>query len=153
MYYQPYSRFHIPAPMIQQQQQQTNGIQQVSHSAKSSTFQPTQIAPISPYEQLTINVPLQEYKIAKIAPIPFDPRESKGAKFINLHDALDFISKHCIVNHGFFTKSLAKKYLEFCRILDGPTGKFIVMRHFGKKEFDSAFNKIRQKNENQKFTK
>lgn len=108
---------------------------------------------LRPYEPLTISLPLQEYKLSKIVPIPFDPRESKGAKFDCLQDALEFIGKHCITHHNYFTKQISKKYLEFCRILDGPTGKYIVMKHFGKKEFDSAFNKVRQEIEYQKFSK
>ena len=101
-------------------------------------------ANLLPYVSLTIDLPIQEYKPMKIAMIPFDPRSAKDTKFVCLADALKFIYKHCMANHGFCTKQLAKKYLQFVRILNMPTGMFIVMTNFGKKEYDQAFNKVRQ---------
>lgn len=141
MYMAPTFRYQLPQPTFQ-----------IPIIPKPPA--PVHIVPPSlPFQKLSVNLPNHEYKIAKINTIPFDPRESKGARFDCLLEAVEFISKHCQVHHGFFTKQLCKKYLEFCRILDGPTGRYIVMKHFGKKEFDTAFNKVRQELETQKFAK
>ena len=100
---------------------------------------------IPPYERLQLSLPLQEYKQGKAHPlIPFDARLSNGGKFDSLVDAVQFIAKHCLHNHGCLTKQIARKYLDICRIYDGPTGKYVIMNHIGKKEFDAAFNHVKQ---------
>lgn len=100
-----------------------------------------------PYIHLNAELPQQEYKPVKTLLIPFDPRTSNNGRFDSLLDAMGFIYTHCHQHHGAFTKQLAKKYLDFCRILNGPTGKYIIMPHVGKKEFDQAFNTVRHNTE------
>jgi hypothetical protein len=79
--------------------------------------------------------------------IPFDPRLSNKGKFDSLFDALTFVQGHCMVHHGIFTKQLARKYLNFCRILDGPRNEYVVMNGLSKKDFDTTFNQVKQRNE------
>lgn len=123
MNYHP-ATFYIPTPMI--------------HRTDISNL---------PFVKLAAELPQQEYKPVKTLLIPFDPRTSNCGKFDSLNDAMTFIYDHCHEHHGAFTKQLAKKYLDFCRILNGPTGKYIIMPHIGKKEFDVIFNQIRHNQE------
>ena len=138
MYFPPYQPpqrgFVLPAPVLPQ------------YGA------PPQASP--PYEKLQVHLPLQEYKQGKAHPlIPFDPRLSNCGKFDSLVEAVQFIAKHCQRNHGYITKQIARKYLDICRIYDGPTGKYVIMNHIGKKEFDAAFNQVKQMSENEGLVK
>ena len=107
----------------------------------SGAYQP---APVPrPYEHISIKLPTQEYKQPKILLVPFDPRLCNDGKFDSLREALEFIAKHCNANHGYFTKQIAKKYLDMCRILDGPTGKYTAMKVL-EKDFKPAFHQVKQ---------
>lgn len=128
--YQPPPSSHgylVPAPIIDNRSYQQTPVPQA-------------------YERLTIKLPIQEYTTVKkeLLLIPFDPRLSNNGKFDSLLEAMYFISKHCQVNHPYFTKQLARKYLDMCRILDGPSGNYIVLNPVPKKEFDAAFHQVKQ---------
>jgi hypothetical protein len=90
--------------------------------------------------QLSIGLPVQQYKPIRIVPIPFDPRTSNGAKFETLIDAMTFIAKHSQFHHQAFNKNLARLYLPFCRVMNLSKGGFTVPVHLAKKEFNAAFN-------------
>jgi hypothetical protein len=95
--------------------------------------------PKLPLPELTIDVPHQQYKTVKIAPIPFDPRVSNDGKFTTLADAITFIGRHCMVHHKAFTRNLARLYLPFCRVLDLVHGGLVTPVHLSKRDFDSVF--------------
>lgn len=98
-----------------------------------------------PLFEFKVFLPQQEYKPAKNIPIPFDCRECDGGRFISLNDAMIFICKHCYIHHSTFTKSLAKMYLPFCRIMRFTTGKYETPVHLKKSEFEEAFSYAQQK--------
>jgi hypothetical protein len=95
-----------------------------------------------PEASLAIDLPRQQYKTVKTVIVPFDPRVSHGGKFSTLHEALMFVSKHCLVHHKGFTKSLARMYLPYCRILNFCKGGYALPTHLSKREFESEFNAI-----------
>lgn len=100
--------------------------------------------PAPSFTGVSIGIPRQEYEVLKSVFVPFDPRMSNGGRFDSLVEALEFIAQHLRAHDGYFTKQVAKKYLEYCRILDGPTGRYVLSSQWGKKQFDSAFNQVRQ---------
>lgn len=104
-----------------------------------------------PFTEFKVLLPQQEYKTTKIIPIPFDNRQCNGGRFISLNDAMIFICKHCYIHHSSFTKSLAKMYLPFCRIMKFTSGKFETPNHLKKAEFEEAFLFAQHNNETTTF--
>lgn len=104
-----------------------------------------------PLTEFKVFLPQQEYKPVKIIPIPFDNRQCNGGRFISLNDAMIFICKHCYIHHSSFTKSLAKMYLPFCRIMKFTSGKFETPVHLKKSEFEEAFVYAQHNNETTTF--
>jgi hypothetical protein len=95
-----------------------------------------------PNAVLTIDLPRQQYKTVKTVMVPFDPRVSNGGKFNTMHDAMKFISKHCLVHHKLFNRSLAKMYLQRCRILNFMKGGYTLPTTISKRDFDREFNAV-----------
>jgi hypothetical protein len=90
----------------------------------------------------TISLPIQNYRPLKVAPIPFDPRVSHGARFLTLRDAMNFIAKHSLFHHQQFNKALVRLYLPLCRVLDFVRGGYFSPAHISKKEFDATFTEV-----------
>jgi hypothetical protein len=91
---------------------------------------------------LALDLPRQQYKTVKTVLVPFDPRVSHGAKFATLHEALVFVSKHCLVHHKSFNKNLAKMYLPYCRILNFLKGGYTLLTNVSKRDFELEFNAV-----------
>ena len=97
------------------------------------------------FDGLKINLPQTLYKTVKIVPIPFDMRQCNGGRFDSLNHAMEFVAKHCFLNHYSFTKHLAKMYMPFCRVINFATGQYEVPEHVKKADFNSAFQYAHQK--------
>jgi hypothetical protein len=91
---------------------------------------------------LRVAFPVQKYKRMKVAPVPFDPRISNGARFANLREALMFVARHCEFHHHTFNRRLARMYLPFCRTLSLVCGAYVSCAGVSKKEFDDVLRDV-----------
>ena len=110
-----------------------------------------QVAPVhfplraQPEERLSVGLPRHQYKSVKVVPVPFDPRLSDNGRFDSIDQAMTFVAKHCFMHHSQFTKSLAKMYLPFCRVLSFAHGGYVEVDKVMKREFEAAFAAAQRK--------
>jgi len=91
---------------------------------------------------LSIDLPVQDYRPTRDILIPFDTRLCNDAKFNSVIDAMKFVGQHCAYHHHQFTKRLARSYLSLCSVYDPCFGQYVLMDRISKKDFDSPFHEV-----------
>lgn len=92
---------------------------------------------------ISINLPLEEYKIKRQHLIPFNVHESNNSRFTTIIDAMRYIQHHCQKYHGKFNRSLAYAYLKKCSIYDPYVDQYVYCETLSKREIESAFSQIK----------
>ena len=91
---------------------------------------------------LSINLPTFEYIPSKTPIVPLVFKNKDDCLFSTIDEAMKFIGKHCVRNHGSFTNKYARIYSSFCFIFDIISGGYYPMSEAGKREFNSSFQRI-----------
>ena len=84
-------------------------------------------------------LPSYKYIKNKYIIIPFNVRQCNDNHFDNLTEAIMFIIKHCKLHHQPSDKSMVRKYLQFCRVLDICKCDYVIPRNVTNKQFESAY--------------